>query len=453
MIFDWIEVPAGEFLMGSDPKAEVAPYPDEYPQQSLTAAAFYIARTPITNRQYQEFLEATHHPAPGHWVGGVSPPGKEQHPVTYIDWHDAQAYCHWANVRLPSEAEWEKAAGGGGRLWPWGDEPPTRERGNFNAWIGTTSPAGAYPRGASPYGVLDLAGNVWEWTASEYRAYPYQPDDGRDSAQSRERRVVRGGSYLHTDRDVRNSYRQGFAPSARDVYIGFRVASASARTHVNLDWVEIPAGPFLLGSQEREFVATAAENERPRHSLRLPAFRISRTPVTVAQYAAFAKSPEANPIPAEQTGHPATYVTWHDAQAFCRWAQARLPSEAEWEKAARGVHGQGHPWGSRPPDGSLANFGRGSKEPWTTPVTGHRAGASPYGALDMAGNVWEWTSTLYRPYPYLREDGREDQTSDEQRVLRGGSFQSPAIHMRCAARSFSYPARRRDHIGFRVAAL
>ncbi len=472
----WITIPAGSFRMGSDPRTAAPPFANEQPRQQVVLPEFRISRTPITNTQYHCFVTACSYPAPGHWPAGRPPAGSEDFPVTYVSWHDAQAFCAWAGVRLPTEAEWEKAArGDDGRWWPWGDALPDATHCHFNGQTQGIAPAaqsvlpvGQFPQGASPYGVLDMAGNVWEWTRSRYRPYPYRADDGRESMTPSGARVVRGGSYNHDLRQIRCAARDGMAAGVRDVYIGFRVASVSGKqtlsAPLSFDWVTIPAGAFWLGSDPSPPPSAVLPSELPQHTVEVSEFHIAQTPVTNAAYADFVQATShpapahwgsAQP-PARLADHPVTHVDWYDAQAFCRWASVRLPTEAEWEKAARGnVDNDSevriYPWGNAPPDRTRLNYGRDGKRITTTPVDRYPRGASPDGVLDLAGNVWEWVSSAYAPYPYSATDGREELTTAQQRVLRGGSFASPsAAFVRCAMRSLSYPTRRREHIGFRV---
>ena len=433
----WREIPAGPFSMGSDIAAAYPPDEDESPRRLVSLEPFRLARTPVTNAEYASFAGAT---------GRPMPEGEGDVPATYVSWEDALAFCAWADVRLPTEAEWEAAARGGTeRLWPWGDEPPDPSRAHFKAGIGAPRPVGTFPRGASAHGLLDMAGNVWEWTSSAY---------GSDGA-----RTVRGGTFVHGANEIRCSFRHPMHPEARDHYTGFRVAAGGGESRLPFDWVEIPGGEVPVGRDSIPFGGAAAADEAPLHLVDVAAFSMSLTPVTNAQYARFVLETGATlpghwdggEPPPELAGHPVVLVDWHDAAEFCAWAGGRLPTEAEWEKAARGGDGRIYPWGGEDDPGRAA-IGRGSKRGATCAVGAHPSGASPYGLLDMAGNVWEWVSTLYRPYPYDACDGREDLAAAGERVLRGGSYQSPGLdYARCAMRSRSRPIRRAQHIGFRVA--
>ena len=321
--------------------------------------------------------------------------------------------------------------GGDDRLWPWGDELPDASRAHFAAGIGSPEPVGRRPGGSSAQGVLDLGGNVFEWTAGAY---------------------VRGGSFLEGPNELRCSYRRPMNPGARDHYVGFRVAAGAGEAPPGFDWVEIPGGEVPIGRDPVPFGGELAADELPQHVVELPAFELSLTPVTVAQYAHFVADGGAEPPPGSAPAdHPVTFVDWHDASAFCAWAGGRLPTEAEWEKAARGTDARIYPWGDEP-DPARAAVGAGPKRGTTSPVGAYAQGASPHGLLGMAGNVWEWCASAYRPYPYDAGDGREDPSGTPERVLRGGSFMSPDLRFaRCAMRSRSHPRRRQAHIGFRVA--
>jgi len=495
---DWREIPAGEFTMGSDPAAEFAPESDEAPCHRVPVAAFRIGRTQVTNAEYAMFVAASGYPAPSHWPDGAPTADQESHPVSYVSWEDARAFCAWAGGLLPTEAQWERVARGDDeRAWPWGNDAPTLERATFAA--SGTSAVGLHVAGASPFGALDLAGNVWEWTTSAYRAYPYHAADGREDDESPEPRVVRGGAYSHGPGEIRCSYRHGMLPGAVDHYVGFRLACLpEAHLMLDLALVDVPSGDVLLGDDPRRSHGVALPDEAPQHVVSVPAFELAATPVTNAEYLEFVQA-TGRPAPPHWTGgaipegleqHPVTYVDWFDASAYCHWTRSRLPTEAEWEKAARGADGRLYPWGDDEPesldlvlnqhkvrsplapgerrndperDGSSfvlnqhnvrvrAAFGLGSKGGAPTIVGSFPEGASPHGVLDMAGNVWEWLSTAYAPYPYRVDDGREDPELDSPRVLRGGSFASKrSSFVRCASRSRSSPGRRSAHIGFRVA--
>jgi len=170
---EMVLIPAGEFTMGSDNRL-----PDEGPEHKVTLDAFYIDIYEVTNLQYKKFNDATRRRSPTHFRNRTFPEGKADHPVTYVSWEDADAYCKWAGKRLPTDQEWEKAARGtDGRIFPWGNEFDVKNANTPLRWqqigaFGDTTPVGSFEGGVSPYGVYDMSGNVWEWTASWYKAYP-----------------------------------------------------------------------------------------------------------------------------------------------------------------------------------------------------------------------------------------------------------------------------------------
>jgi len=224
---EWITISAGEFWMG-----------EEKVEHRVFVPEFQIARVPITNAQYQLFMQETGAQPPEHWEEGLPPKGDASHPVVDVSWHDARAYCEWLGkvtgkaIRLPTEAEWEKAARGDKdkRVYPWGDNFDTAKCNSSELELRNTSPVGMFPAGASPYGVLDMAGNVWEWCSGLYERYPYKSDDGRENlnAPGEAHRVARGSSFIHNSKSVGCAYRLNAYPHelARD--LGFRVAVSSA---------------------------------------------------------------------------------------------------------------------------------------------------------------------------------------------------------------------------------
>lgn len=256
--FDWVTIPAGAFLMGSDNAQDAQAYDWELPQHTLHLPTYHISRTPVTVAQFAAFVQATGYKTVAEergsgWVWNgkdwdkvkganwAHPAGlqsdvtqKQDHPVTQVYLRDAQQFCLWAKVRLPSEAEWEKAArGADGFIFPWGNNAPTEKLCNFNQKIKDTTPVGAYAAGASPFGCLDMAGNVWEWTSSlwgkEWQkpdyGYPYDANDGRENEAAPETvwRVVRGGSWYNDARGVRCAARYYFDWGDA---LGFRVVTS-----------------------------------------------------------------------------------------------------------------------------------------------------------------------------------------------------------------------------------
>ena len=224
--FEWVTIAAGDFYMGSDPRHDIHFFEDELPQFKLYLPEFRISRLLVTNTQYKLFVDASGHRSPTHWTNGEIPAGKEKHPVVNVSWRDASAFCEWAGVRLPTEAEWEKAARGhDGRIYPWGDAPPNHKRCNFDMEVGATTVVGSYPTGASPYGLLDIAGNAWEWTASiwldSYENYVAQM---ANQTENNLRRVLRGGGFRDVE-FVRCAARSWDLPTQRYRDLGFRVVA------------------------------------------------------------------------------------------------------------------------------------------------------------------------------------------------------------------------------------
>jgi formylglycine-generating enzyme required for sulfatase activity len=216
--------------MGSDPQRDKDARDDEQPQHTLYLPDYYLARTLVTNAQYAAFVQATFRKPPDYWEGGKPPEGREDHPVVSVSWHDAVTFCNWLSEAtgksycLPSETEWEKGArGSDGRIYPWGNRWDAERCNSSEGGKRATTPVGAYPRGASPYGLLDMAGNVWEWTRSVHGYYPYDPNDGRENLQPDHSRVLRGGSFRYGREGARCAFRGWLDPDIMWDRYGFRV--------------------------------------------------------------------------------------------------------------------------------------------------------------------------------------------------------------------------------------
>ncbi len=525
-------IPAGDFQMGSkDADADA----DEQLVRTVHVDAFYMDMHEVTNLEYKRFVLANPQWQKGrisadlhdgsyldHWEGNNYPSGKANHPVTYVSWYGAMAYAAWVGKRLPTEAEWEKAARGGrsGLKYPWGNTISSAHA-NYVSNVGGTTAVGSYA--ANGYGLYDMAGNVWEWCLDAYDAafYSESPSSNPLSGVSgsmlanldeivdgfthvKHYRVLRGGSWDDDTRYLRVADRLRNTPTYAFNDAGFRCARAVTpsfprrRTAGNTPpipppatrttapaapegMVLIPAGAFQMGSKD----ADADADEQPVHTVYVDAFYMDQYEVTNAQYQRFVlanpewqkgRIPDAfhngkylrrwegNNYPVGKGDHPVRYVSWYAAIAYSAWAGKRLPTEAEWEKAARGgKSGLKYPWGNTI-SSARANYGQNVGD--TRPVGSYAANG--YGLYDMAGNVWEWCLDAYDSDFYFSSPSRNplsdvntisnldlivnDFTSVKStRVLRGGGWPHIAQNLRVADRLMRPPTDATTYIGFRCA--
>jgi iron(II)-dependent oxidoreductase len=246
-----VEVPGGEFVLGAT-RDEPFVFDNEKWAHPVRLEPFAIARAPVTQAQFAAFVAEGGYRRDEFWseagrrwrrdVGAERPvywgpeetrrdfdrwvPLEPHRPVINVCWHEAEAYARWAGRRLPTEAEWERAAGP--RRFPWGDEPPTPERANMDWRAMGCVDVGALPAGDSPVGCRQMIGNVWEWTATTFGPYPgFEPDPYREYSEPwfGTRKVLRGGSWSTPSRLIRKTWRNFFPPHRRDVWAGFRTCA------------------------------------------------------------------------------------------------------------------------------------------------------------------------------------------------------------------------------------
>lgn len=459
-----IEVPDGEFTMGvtygdasrrewewrQEPRFEFIPFTAESPQLVVDLPTFAIDQFPVTNARYRACVAAgICNPVEVLDPGLPSDYGDNSiyadYPVRDVSWYDAVAYCGWVGKRLPTEAEWEKAARGtDGRRYPWGND--------WDAALVTPllSAVGLHPAGASPYEVQDMLSEGREWTSTLFRFYPgNQYASWGAAAGAGNLPTVRGFSTnrdpfhwvtvrvkVHPDYGRKVGFRcvrgQTPPPTLDETLVRIGIpATPQPVATVDLDnTVYVPAGTFIMGYSE-PYTNTRGMNEHadamPLHVVDLDAFYIDRYEVTYADYTRFLNAMGGHEFACggfncaavrrpDDSGSfsnrhilledgqylvepgfenlPVNHVSWYGAAAYCAWLGKRLPTEAEWEKAARGTDGRMFPWGNEWDP-------RGATDILRPHAVGSQAiNVSPYGVYDMLGNRLEWVADWYAPDYY-----------------------------------------------------
>jgi formylglycine-generating enzyme required for sulfatase activity len=232
-------IPAGAYYRGSRPRTGE---PDERPRRAIVLSAFYIDQFEVSVARYRACFEAGKCKKPNqdeHCNWSIE--GRDEHPINCVSWYQAQKFCAWAGKRLPTEAEWEKAArGGDDRFFSWGKHAPSCKLANFNATLklgkdrycrGQTVPVTEYPQAATPYGVVQMTGNVYEWVLDWYAKdfYAKGPEKDPQGPVVGKHRAIRGGSWFSIYRDIRIGLRGLVPPSIRLPYLGFRCAKTAPR--------------------------------------------------------------------------------------------------------------------------------------------------------------------------------------------------------------------------------
>jgi len=241
---EMVRMPAGSFIMGSDRKVDRNAYQPEFPQRKVYLDTYEIDKFEVTTVQYLRFVLATDRPPLLDWQydGGNFQESMASHPVMHVTWYDAEAYCRWVGKRLPTSAEWEKAARGeDGRIYPWGNQPAGLSRANFGR-TGLSGPVrdrperlllyppiisvDKYENSVSPYGVYQMSGNVAEWTADWYdpNYYKTAPDRNPKGPERGTQKAFRGGGWIDSTPSVRPAQRNGADPNTKMNWLGFRCA-------------------------------------------------------------------------------------------------------------------------------------------------------------------------------------------------------------------------------------
>jgi len=481
----YVWIPAGTFMMGCSPGDSECDSSEKPAHQVTITEGFWIGQTPVTVGAYRRFASATGQQMPSapsfntDWTN-------DNMPIVDVSWNDSQAYCQWAGGRLPTEAEWEYASRAGSTEARYGPLDDV-------AWYSSNSGGRTHDvaeKRANGFGLYDTLGNVSQWVNDWYDAHYYQSSPSQDPAGpgSGQYRVLRGGSWVYPPSGVRATDRYYFEP-ARWIYIGgFRCvgdttiratlaepaqAAAPAQpaprvetlgttpqspsggtvlqnSKDGLNYVWIPPGSFMMGCSPRDNECFG--NEKPSHQVTITkGFLIGQTVVTVGAYQRFASAtgrqmptaPDFNSSWANQN-MPIVNINWDDSQAYCQWSGGHLPTEAEWEYAARAGSTQAR-YG---PLNQVAWYWGNNR--WGTHDVAQKR-ANGFGLYDTLGNVWQWVNDWYDANYYQSSPSTDPAGpgSGQFRVLRGGDWFELAKNVRVSTRNYVSPWTRGNLFGVR----
>jgi|GEM_PF-1827366 len=460
---EWVSISGGKFMMGTDDFA--GGFQNARPVHEVAVNTFEMSKTHVTVEQYAECVLKGKCTEPERYMLVVEKhcnwgdSGKEKHPVNCVTWNQAEQYAKFKGARLPSESEWEYAATSGGKSqkYPWGNNPPTYDLAVMESFSYQSMPVCSKPAGNTEQGLCDMAGNITQWMQDRYKnSYIGAPSDGAAFESEGSYVVTRGGSFrdYSPEKSLRADFRGFFIDSQSEDSIGFRLVKAAEVKPV--EWVSIPGGKFMMGTAG---FSAGFEDTKPAHEVVIKPFEMFKTDVTVAQYAECVNAGKCTTPGTggncnwgirERQKHPVNCVDWSQANQYAEFRGARLPSEAEWEYAARsGGKNYNYPWGDSLPTSDMAVMNANG----TMPVCSKLAGNTEQGLCDMAGNVYQWVQDRYQnSYVGAPVDGEAFEITGPLRVLRGSKFNANnASLLRTAYRFSTAPGYRYDFIGFRIA--
>jgi formylglycine-generating enzyme required for sulfatase activity len=464
----YVWIPPGTFQMGCSP-GDGECYDDEKPAHQVTITkGFWLGQTPVTQQAYQR-------------VTGQNPSGFQgpNFPVGGVNLDESRAYCVAVGGRLPTEAEWEYAARAGSTGARYGNLDQI-------AWYSENSGGKTHEVGQKPpndFGLYGMLGNVWQRVADWYGNYHPGAQSDPAGAENGESRALRGGSWNSNPRIARVSYRSRYSAGSRDHYVGLRcvgesdaapsaadapaaptaavllnsiMASSnkvnpkdslstvhnSSTSKVNpkdgLTYIWIPPGAFRMGCSPED--GECDDDEKPAHQVTVTkGFWLGQTPVTQQAYQ---RVTGKNPSSFKGANLPVETVNWDEARAYCAAIGGRLPTEAEWEYAARA--------------GSTgARYGYPDRIAWYSENSGgktHEVGqklSTAFGLYDMLGNVWQWAADSFGHYPSGAQSDPNGALISQQRVRRGGSWHDGPRSARVSSRDWDGPGFRDNYIGLR----